>query len=143
MNGLEDFFGNLFSKLNFNPTQSPGTLPTAPTLPGQNIPNYFANLMKPEQIALTNGASGNQSIPPYFANLPQQEQAKLQQSSTNPEALGVNADASNPLKNDMMRKMMLMQFLTRQQSKQQSPEVSSMPPSPGPGPQPGPGMGMS
>ncbi len=80
------------------------------------------------------GAPGGQppvpAVPEYFKNAnPGAAASAAQPQSTNPAALGVTSDQSNPMNNEMMRKMMLAQFLSKQGGQQQ-PKVG-MPSAPG------------
>jgi hypothetical protein len=157
MFGLEDLLGGLLPNFNFaNPQapQQPGVVPPQTQVP--NINAAMPNLMAPNlsmgmgngQPPLSNPLLNKMQMPvtPVPASIPQApplpSALNANPAGANPEALGVSADPSNPMKNDMMRKLMMMQFLTKQQGKQQD-QMPNMQTGLGGGPRPGPGMGMA
>lgn len=143
MFGFENFLQGMLP--NFNMQNASGAASMNPAGQAPQVPPMTPMAAPQNQFGIMNALNTMQpmanqpSAPSYFNNLPQAEQNNLR-AGASPEALGVNADPSNPMKNDMMRKLMMMQFLTKQQGKQDNSVPSSLPTGLSGGPRPGGGM---
>jgi hypothetical protein len=115
MAGFLDFlFGNMMSP------GAAGATPGAPGAPMPQIPQMAPNVpqMNPLEGLLKSFAA------------PQQPQLPMaNKAAVDPTALGVGSDASNPMGNESIRKMMLMQHLAKQGNSQPQQGMPAMAPS--------------
>lgn len=78
------------------------------------------------------------SVPQYYKDANPGAGAQ----GANPASLGMVNDPSNPMNNDMMRKMMMAQFMAKQGQQQQAGAPAALPMIGGGGGRPGMGNGM-